>query len=193
MLETILVSVTSFIGTNIDDLLIDMLFFAGAKAAAQRRSVVAGKYLGIGILVAVSVLGAAGLQFLTPRLLGFLGLVPILLGIGTLISGIKQKKDGDNDAPEQGNGGRVFQVAAVTIANGADNLGVYIPLFAGFRPWQILLSIGVFGLMIALWCFAGKLLAKLPVLRNVLEKYRYIIVPTVFILLGVYILLQNFR
>ena len=68
-----------------------------------------------------------------------------------------------------------------------------IPLFAGFGPWQILLSIGVFGLMIALWCFAGKLLAKLPVLRSVLEKYRYIIVPTVFILLGVYILLQNFR
>ena len=37
----------------------------------------------------------------------------------------------------------------------------------------------------------GKLLANLPVVKNVIEKYKTVIVPMVYIALGVYILLKN--
>lgn len=63
MIETLLSGAAAFVGTNIDDMFINMLFFTEADTKAEVRSVVIGKYLGIGALVLLSVLGAFGLQF----------------------------------------------------------------------------------------------------------------------------------
>lgn len=189
MLETILTGIASFVGTNIDDIFIDMLFFAEADTKHKVRGVVLGKYLGIGALVLLSVIGAFGLQFLPEQYVRFLGLIPIALGIKELIEFLRNREDDDDDAPEQKATGLVWNVALVSIASGADNIGVYIPLFAGFAPWKLVTVVGVFLVMIAVWCLLGKKLADLPFLRRFLVKYKGIIVPVVFIALGVYILL----
>lgn len=188
MLETLFTGIASFIGTNIDDIFIDMLFFAEADTKKKVCSVVLGKYLGIGVLVLLSVVGAFGLQFMPQQYIRFLGLVPIALGLKELVSFLYNKEDGD-DVPEQKAAGIVLNVVLVTIASGADNIGVYIPLFAGFEPWQLATVVGVFMVMIAVWCVLGKKLADLPFLRQFLVKYKGIIVPVVFVALGVYILL----
>lgn len=43
--------------------------------------IVIGQYLGFGLLVILSLLGAFGFTFLPPEWAGFLGLIPIYLGI----------------------------------------------------------------------------------------------------------------
>lgn len=43
--------------------------------------------------------------------------------------------------------------------------------------------------MTALWCVLSKKLSDLTVLRSFLKKHRHIIIPAVFIALGVYILI----
>ena len=194
MVETFILSITSFIGTNIDDIFINTLFFTEAKTKADNRNIVIGKYLGIGALILLSVLGAFGLQFLPQQYIGYLGLVPIGLGIKEIIVTIKSRKadkaaESEETAPKSAN--KVLNTALITMANGADNIGVYIPLFAGFAVWQILLTIGVFLILIAVWCLLGKLLANLPVVKNIIEKYKTVILPIVYIALGVYILLKN--
>lgn len=194
MVETLILSITSFVGTNIDDIFINTLFFTEAKTKADTRNIVIGKYLGIGTLILFSVLGAFGLQFLPQQYIGCLGLVPIGLGIKEMIAALKSRKTDNADEAEetaQKSANRVLNTALITIANGADNIGVYLPLFAGFAVWQIVLAIGVFLLLIAVWCLLGKLLADLPVVKKVLEKYKTVIVPIVYIALGVYILLKN--
>ena len=186
MLSVFLTSVMSFVGTNLDDIFLLTFFFAQAAQIKDTRRVIAGQYLGIGTLFVISVLTAYGLSFLPENYLCYLGVFPILLGIKVMVS----RKEKNSDAHDARIG--VFSVALVTISNGADNLGVYIPLFAGFSPWKIAFAAVVFVLMTALWCFLGKKLADLPFVRTILLRYQRVIVPTVFILLGAYILLCGF-
>ena len=79
-------------------------------------------------------------------------------------------------------------MALITIANGADNIGVYIPLFAGFSLWQMGTALSVFSLMTGLWCLLSIRLSDLPVLQKLLRKYKPVLIPAVYILLGLYIL-----
>lgn len=194
MFETFILIITSFIGTNIDDIFINTLFFSEAKTKADNRNIVLGKYLGIGALILLSVLGAFGVQFLPQQYIGYLGLVPIGLGIKEIIVTVKARKPDttdDADELEQKSANKILNTVLITMANGADNIGVYIPLFAGFAVWQTLLAIGIFLILIAVWCLLGKFLANLPVVKNAIEKYKTVIVPIVYIALGVYILLKN--
>lgn len=194
MLETIVATVMSYIGTNVDDIFINTIFFTQAETKQDIRSVVIGKYLGIGGLVLLSLIGAFGLQFIPQQYIGFLGLIPIALGVKEWISYLKSKKTYDADDSEEKvdtSKGLVFNVVLVTMANGADNIGVYIPLFTGYTFIQMAIVVAVFGLMIALWCLLSKKLSDLPFLRSFLMKYKHIIVPVVFFVLGIYIISKS--
>lgn len=187
-METILLSITAFIGTNIDDIFLNTLFFTEAKTKSDARNIVLGKYIGIGALFFFSIFGASGLHFLPQRYIGWLGLVPIGFGIKEIV---RSRKTDETDGTVRKSLSKVWNAALVTMANGADNIGVYIPLFAGFAVWQILLAVCVFLILIAVWCQLGRILANLPVVKNSLEKYKTAVVPVVYIALGVYILLKN--
>ena len=82
-------------------------------------------------------------------------------------------------------------VALITIANGADNIGVYTPLFASFSAGQMMILCAMFAFMIALWCILAKRIADLPLLNKVLVRYKHVLVPIVLVMLGVYILVQK--
>ena len=158
MITTLILSIASFIGTNIDDLFIDMLFFSEARTKADCNGIVLGKYLGIGILTLISILGACGLQILPQKYIGCLGLVPICLGIREIICLIKQQEDEDGEDTVPRSASLVINVALITIASGADNIGVYVPLFAGFTAGEILMAVGVFSVCISEAILQAKLL-----------------------------------
>ncbi len=188
MLETIILSVTAFIGTNVDDLFLDMLLFSQAETKRERNHVLAGKYLGIGSLVLISLLGAFGLRALPQQYIRFLGLVPMALGIKTLAEHDHSDTDEKLEQEDVNRANLFLNTAMLTIASGADNIGVYIPLFAGFGFVQVMIMIGVFAIMIRLWCLLSRQLTELPVVRGFLNKNRRILVPVVYIALGIYIL-----
>lgn len=52
--------ITAFIATNLDDILILLLFFSQVNALFRRRHIVTGQYLGFGALVLASLLGFFG-------------------------------------------------------------------------------------------------------------------------------------
>ncbi len=193
MLETILAGIFAYAGTNVDDLFINTLYFAQADNRKQTGAVVVGKYLGIGTLVIISLLGSFVLHAVPEKYIVILGLVPMALGIKEWIGYIKSRKASEDDEEEQPDVGKGLMIgmALVTVANGADNIGVYIPLFAGYSLWQIAVVIAVFAVLTAVWCFLGKKLADLPGLRGFLLRNKKIIVPIVLILLGVYIIMKS--
>lgn len=191
MIEIILLSITAFAGTNIDDIFLNTLFFTEAKTKSDERNIVIGKYIGIGTLVILSILGAFGLQFLPPQYIGWLGNVPIAMGIKEIIDTLRMKQTDETAGTVPKSSNKIWNTALITMASGADNIGVYVPLFAGFAVWQILLAVCVFLILIAVWCQLGRILANLPVVKNSLEKYKTVVVPVVYIALGVYILLKN--
>jgi cadmium resistance protein CadD (predicted permease) len=64
MMELVIIGIVSFIGTNIDDIFINTLLYSQAGKRKERQQVTAGVYLGMGILVILSISGAAGIQTL---------------------------------------------------------------------------------------------------------------------------------
>lgn len=186
MTEGILTAVLSFTATNLDDIVILMLLYSAAQDSRGRSAVTAGQCLGVGILTLAGLLGAAGLGLLPPAYLRWLGLVPLALGLRSWL----QRKTADfSEAQPGAEKGRVLSVALLTVANGGDNLGLWIPLFAGYSPAQRFAAVAVFAVMTGLWCFLGRQLSNLPGVAGFLQRHGRTLVPWVLMLLGLYILL----
>lgn len=80
MITSIFTSIIAYISTNIDDIFVIMILLARTVKGAKGR-LIAGHFLGVAILTAISMLGALGLQNLPLKYVGILGLAPIVLGI----------------------------------------------------------------------------------------------------------------
>ena len=194
MLETIVSAIAVYISTSIDYLIILMAVFAQARAASSRRWIVGGHYAGTALLFVASLLAA----FVAHRVpdewaVGLLGLVPILLGIRAALA---REEDGDvadevaERASGQSNLGLSWTMALVTIASGGDNLGIYIPYFATLDAGKLTMVAVVFAVMIALLCYASLKLLDIPGVSEILERYERVVLPVVFIGLGIFILAE---
>ncbi|WP_082405425.1 cadmium resistance transporter [Lacticaseibacillus pantheris] len=118
-----------YISTSLDYLLILMMIFGSVKPH-QRRLVYWGDLLGTGILVATSLFIALVLRLVPAEwVLGLLGLIPVLMGIKLVLAG---EHDDDSVVASRFKPANIISsVALITVATcGADNIGVYVPLFA---------------------------------------------------------------
>jgi cadmium resistance protein CadD (predicted permease) len=114
--------VASFTSTNIDDILVLMLFFSQVNSNVKKHNIVIGQYLGIGALTIISIIGALGVSIIPQKYVGLLGLVPIYLGIKAYVDHKKESIEDENFINAS-----IATVCGVTIANGGDNIGIYIP------------------------------------------------------------------
>lgn len=183
MAEVLAAAAAAFVSTNVDDIFILMLLFAQAEGRAAKGRIVAGQYLGLGALTAVSMLCALGLGRVPQGWLRLLGLVPVALGVRAFL--IRNHMEEESVSAVG-----VLSTAALTVANGGDNLGVYIPLFAGFSADGLVITAVVFALLCGLWCLLGMKLASLPRVQAVIRRWKGILVPAVLILLGLSIILS---
>ncbi|WP_262286254.1 cadmium resistance transporter [Micromonospora sp. MA102] len=173
-----------FAATNIDDIVVLTVFFVAARGTGRPRpwQIVAGQYAGIGALVGVAVVVAAGLLVVPDPWTGLLGLLPIALGVRALLA-----RRGDGDEPPAVVGS-LLGVAGVTVANGADNIAVYVPVFRALDPATGLVWLLVFAALVAVWCAAAALLGNHPRVVSLVGRAGHWLVPAVFIALGVVIL-----
>ncbi|UBU14646.1 cadmium resistance transporter [Nonomuraea gerenzanensis] len=182
-----------FAVTNIDDILILALFFAqgaGHRGAAAR--VVAGQYLGFLGILAVAVAAAFGAMFLPEPVLPYLGLLPLALGIKAGWQAWKDHRDGDGQTAEEHAGGpKVLEVAAVTFANGGDNIGVYVPVFATAGVGSMAVYGTVFLVLVAVWCAAGRFFATRPIIAKALSRWGHVLLPVVLVGIGLLILIEG--
>ncbi|RJQ68145.1 cadmium transporter [Pseudonocardiaceae bacterium YIM PH 21723] len=177
-----------FAVTNIDDMLVLAVFFgeAGSSRSAALR-VIAGQYLGFGAILVVSVLGALGAGLLPSSAIPYLGLLPLLLGLRAAWQ--LWRGGAADEEPRPGAG--VLQVAAVTFANGGDNIGVYVPVFAVVGAAGMAGYVTVFLIGVALWCAAGWYLAGRPAVARVLARWGHLILPVVLVAIGLAILIEG--
>jgi cadmium resistance protein CadD (predicted permease) len=173
-----------FVATNVDDLLILGILFA--DCTLRRSDVVVGQFLGIGTLIGVSVVAALASLAFPPEWIALLGLVPLALGVKGLFD--LRKGESDEEAPRANAGSAIFSVAAVTIANGGDNLGVYIPYFASIGLLKTTIVACVFLALTGLWCVLALLLLRHRRIAGFVERFGHILLPFVLIGLGIWIL-----
>lgn len=183
------IAIVLFASTNVDDIFVLLGFFADRKF--HPRQIVIGQYLGISVLCGVSVLASLISLVIPAAYIGLLGLVPIILGLKklwTLWQGFEAESDPeDHDKASIGHG-NIAAVAAVTIANGGDNIGIYTPLFATRTSDEITIIAIVFVVMTALWLGAAHFLVNHPTIGAPIRRYGHRVVPFVLVALGILIL-----
>ncbi|GAA0253503.1 cadmium resistance transporter [Cryptosporangium japonicum] len=181
-----------FAVTNIDDILILALFFAqGAGRRGTARRIALGQYLGFLAILVVAGAAAFGATFLPGSAVPYLGLLPLALGIKAAVGAWRHRHDSD-DSPRDGDGGpRALEVAAVTFANGGDNIGVYVPVFATAGAGGTSVYVVVFLVLVAVWVAAGRYFATRPAIARVLSRWGHVLLPIVLIALGAFILVDG--
>jgi cadmium resistance protein CadD (predicted permease) len=174
-------AVTLFVSTNIDDLIILIGFFADRRF--RTRDIVAGQFAGVAALFLVSAAGSLLSLVIPKAYLGLLGILPLVIGIRKL-SALR------NEAfpPESSSRGSIAGVTLVTIANGGDNLGIYIPAFAVHSGSEIVVIAMVFVAMTAQWCMLAHWMVNHRRFGAPLRRYGHIFAPLMLIGLGIVII-----
>lgn len=193
--QTIISAIGVYISTSIDYLIILIILFAQLSQNKQKWHIYAGQYLGTGLLVGASLVAAYIVNFVPEAwMVGLLGLIPIYLGIRFTIVGEGEEEEEEEiiERLEQSKANQLFwTVTLLTIASGGDNLGIYIPYFASLDWSQTLVALLVFAIGIIIFCELSRVLSSIPLISETIEKYQRIIVPLVFIPLGLYIMYES--
>ena len=194
IVSSILQAIGLFIATNIDDIVILSLFFVrGQGQPGTTRRILAGQYLGFLGILGAAVAAAFGAQVLLPEaILPYFGLIPLGLGLWAAWQAWRNRgQDDDDEAQLEGKRVSVWTVAAVTFANGGDNIGVYVPVFVSVSWSAVLAYCIVFLLLVAALVFLAKWISSRKPIAEALERWEHILFPAVLIGLGIVILVSG--
>jgi cadmium resistance protein CadD (predicted permease) len=194
VLSEILFAAVAFTSTNLDDLFLLSSLFVDIEF--NTRSIIIGQFVGMSFLALVSVLAALFASIIPDDWFALLGLVPLYLGLNRFWKLWKARhasrfaQNGGFVGPEHFNWTKsrreVWTVIILTVANGGDNLSVYIPLFS-VRLAALPLYLAVFTFMTGLWCVLAYYLTNHPLLRERLKKYGRIVIPFVLVGIGLHV------
>ena len=180
------IGITAFIASNIDDTFILIILFMTPGLSA--RNVTVGQFLGIIILVAVSSLAVLLSLAIPPFAIGFLGIIPIVIGVKNLL----EYRENEAEAYAQKGYLSFLSVAAVTVSNGGDDIGVFTPLFAkynGIVEFSLLISLLM--IMTGIWCIVTYYFLRHPFIASRINALSKNVTPFALISIGIYIILDS--
>jgi len=185
------IGIPAFIATNIDDTFILILLFS--CLSFQTRHIIVGQFLGIGVLIMISVLGALIALVLPAFFISLMGLIPIAIGIKRLVELRERNRIPGNSKTFQDDKRQglipFLTVSGVTISNGGDDIGVFTPLFAKYNTvGEVATLVTIFMVMTLVWCIVTYYFVNHPLIATRIQRFGNIITPFVLIGLGLYIL-----
>jgi cadmium resistance protein CadD (predicted permease) len=180
--------VALFAGTNVDDMVIISLLSAYAHAGRPPKhwQIWVGQYVGFGVLIGASLALGRGLALAPERFLWVLAIVPFGVGVFGLLSAIRSRRRGEEPKSPPPRG--MYGVAAITIVDGGDDLAAYTPFYATIHAGEIVVSIVVFAVIMAIWCLIGRHISRYKRVADVIDDYGDWILPVTMMLLGLYVL-----
>lgn len=152
-------------------------------------------------------IGFLGGLIVSPVWIGLLGFLPVAIGISHLLNREEEQVVQTVSVPIKSTARpsryrkktlletlldpQTYRVSAVTIANGGNNIGIYVPLFASSTLPSLGVIVMVCYLTVGLWCFLSYHLTRQPMIAFVMAKYARKVFPFVLIWLGLSIVIEN--
>jgi cadmium resistance protein CadD (predicted permease) len=218
VVSAITVGAATAMATTFDDNIYLAMFFSRTNHQFRPLHIIVGEYLGFSMLIGISLSGFLLGRIVDSAWLGLLGLLPISIGVNTLLVRQSHQETSSTRATSQPEGDRrpslaqrcpgesrcrpmtlrralmdhrTYQVSAVSIANGGNNIAIYIPLFATCSLPRLAVILLVCYAAIGLWCFNSWFLIRQPQTAVLMSRTIARIVPFVLIALGLSILMRN--
>lgn len=198
LITAISTGVTAFSATNVDDIVLLTLFFSQVNAKFRRLHIVAGQYIGFTTLVLASLPGFFSGLIVPQPIVGLFGFIPIAIGISRLLHRKEESEEvaGVTDQTEHPLlagflSPQTYSVAAITVANGTDNISIYVPLFASSNYGSLLVILSVFFLSVGILCYSAYKLTHQREIADVISRYGNNLVPFALIGLGTFIIIES--
>ncbi|AFZ36381.1 cadmium resistance transporter [Stanieria cyanosphaera PCC 7437] len=207
LMNTLIIGFSAAVATTFDDNIYLTAFFGKINRTFRPKHIILGEYVGFSVLVFASLPGYFGSLIIPEIWIGLLGFLPILIGITHLISREDEQytvqtvsvklpsrtkfKYQNQSLWKTIKDPQTYRVSAATIANGGNNIGIYVPLFASSSFHSLSIILFVCYLTVGLWCFLSFHLTRNPLMTPVLTRYGRKIFPFILIWLGLTILIEN--
>ncbi|MEM3341819.1 MAG: cadmium resistance transporter [Thermoplasmata archaeon] len=191
LVATFLVACFAFITTNLDEILVLILLFSSGKYSAVQIAL--GFYAGIAVAVIASLLASVFSLFMPEYIVGFIGLIPVLIGIKSFINqihGSDFEDVGEIKSALKKSAVGVASVFLLTVANCGDNFGVYTALFAAASARTIIIYIIVFVVFTALLCIAASSLTRSLRTGRRIALVGEALFPFLVIAIGLYVMVE---
>ncbi|MBW4563923.1 MAG: cadmium resistance transporter [Mojavia pulchra JT2-VF2] len=207
LIGTLIIGISTAIATTFDDNLYLTAFFGKVNRTFRPQHIILGEFMGFTVLVLASLPGFFGGLIIPHTWIGLLGFLPVAIGINHLLN----RENGEEAVqavsvnlnslakPQHHKKSllatlrdpQTYRVSAVTIANGGNNIGIYVPLFASSNLPSLGVILCVCYSTLGLWCFLSYNLTRNPLMAPVLARYGQKIFPFILISLGFSILMKS--
>ncbi|NMG20174.1 cadmium resistance transporter [Brasilonema bromeliae] len=208
LISTLVIGISAAFATTFDDNLYLTAFFGKVNRTFRPKHIVLGEFLGFTALVFASLPGFFGGLVIPEAWIGLLGLLPIAIGISHLMSREDQQEvvlqtvSVDLPSPAKSRPHKkslletlrdpqTYRVSSVTIANGGNNIGIYVPLFASSNLPSLGVILCVCYFTVGVWCCLSYFMTRNPLMAPLLARYGRKVFPLVLIWLGFSILMKS--
>lgn len=86
---------------------------------------------------------------------------------------------------------QLIEMVSITIANGGDNVAIYLPIFAVCTPRELLFTVITYYVLLACFLVTSYFLLGNKLVIDCLHKYGHYLVPVSLVAMGVYILTDS--
>lgn len=177
-------TMAAFISTGVDNLLL-LIGFKGQPSVNERH--VNLGFLGAFLLILLVGFAASyAADFLPGRYVGYLGVVPLTMGVFRLYQAIRGHRGGPTLGPVTIPS--PWTVGLVMLANNGDSLAVLTPLFAETREPFTFLIAGTGISMALLWTEIAGWIARHRKLEKRVREWSPYVLPLILMVVGWYVL-----
>ena len=189
LLPLIGIASVAFLSTNADNLALLFAFLADHSFSA--RNVIFGYALGMLAILSLSWIVGWLADFFPPQYVGFLGLVPVFLGLKRLYNDLTGRGSESGLAPIVSERSQVVTVALADVAHGPDTIVLFSALLADSDAIGQSAVTVTYLLLVVVWCFFGSYLFRHPGIRGPVQHYGGRFAPYLLIGVGIFILVNT--
>ncbi len=191
MVEAVLSSVVVFVATSVDELVVLTTIFAYAERRGAVAQVYAGQLISQAALLTISLLAAIGIETVSQKGIGLLGILPIVLGIRILLAGDDEDQAQETASRLGSDAGFTLTVALIAIGGGSEEVAVFIPFLGSLATPDLVVALATLMLLVPVWCRVSQAVASIKRIQGWITRYQRIFVPVVFIGLGAFVIVDS--
>jgi cadmium resistance protein CadD (predicted permease) len=176
----------TLLATSFDNLL--LLVAIHLRPGQDFVSMVWGVLFASLALLTLCIVGAELAVYVAPGWIGYLGLIPITLGLRELYAWWRNR---GGTVEEMATGARPLSataIALIMLANGWDSLAALMPIFAESRFELVVWGAGAIVIVSLLGCVLARAVSRSEWIGRPLARIAPVLVPIVLISVGLYVL-----